>query len=466
MVTTVYRVGIERIHRALSKSDLLPSIVFRAARRQCDSDVVSAAKSRYMDLGSEEKKEIESNVRRIISEYSLDPAIIENHPHFLSLVRTGVGAHHAGQLLPWRLLLEELMTAGVLRILVATGTVAAGVDFPARTVVITSHTRRGADGFDVLSASEFQQMSGRAGRRGKDSVGFCVAAPSKFCDPQVLERIARRKPEALESKYFPSASSVLNLLRYRNADDLRYTVARSFASFLDHKKAEGYLEQIKMIEAHAEGGKEQAKKIKKLRRQATARQTRMTSLLEQALGGLGTLGYVEGDNLSEKGFWAANICTTLVLELAEVVDSGLIDNPTEEQLISIVAAMSGESHRQYLEIDTVEGPPKKELKQLEEILERIRSVEIPGTSEAAAVLDSAARTVLFWSRCRDWHEFQSHIRLFGAQDGDIARLVTQTAEHLNQLGRLIHSHPDIATCADAARSKILRPPLTDVIAKV
>src|SRR5690606_25756804 len=114
---------------------------------------------------------IKQKIEEIAARYDLDVSLVHSHPQDASLLTSGVGAHHAGQLLMWRLILEELMAASLLRILVATGTVAAGVDFPARTVMITAHTRRGAEGYQKLTSSEFQQMSGRAGRRGKDTVG-------------------------------------------------------------------------------------------------------------------------------------------------------------------------------------------------------------------------------------------------------------------------------------------------------
>jgi replicative superfamily II helicase len=65
------------------------------------------------------------------------------------------------------LLIEKMMSGGLLNALFASSTVAAGVDFPARTVVISNADTRGNDGWRPLRASELQQMTGRAGRRGR-----------------------------------------------------------------------------------------------------------------------------------------------------------------------------------------------------------------------------------------------------------------------------------------------------------
>ncbi len=82
------------------------------------------------------------------------------------LVNAGVASHHAGHIPSWKLVIEKMMSAGLLNAIFATSTVAAGVDFPARTVVISNADTRGNDGWRSLTANELQQMTGRAGRRG------------------------------------------------------------------------------------------------------------------------------------------------------------------------------------------------------------------------------------------------------------------------------------------------------------
>src|SRR5689334_23639835 len=83
------------------------------------------------------------------------------------------------------------MSAGLLDAIFATATVAAGVDFPARSVVLTGADARTASGWRQLSASELQQMTGRAGRRGRDNVGFVIAAPGLHQDPQRIAQLLR-----------------------------------------------------------------------------------------------------------------------------------------------------------------------------------------------------------------------------------------------------------------------------------
>jgi superfamily II RNA helicase len=474
-------VSIAMILGELERCDLLPAIVFRSSRAQCDIDAERSAGNRKMHIPLAKQRAIKAKILAVIEKYEMDADLVLSHPQYSSVLTTGIGAHHAGQLLMWRLLLEELMAAGLLRVLVATGTVAAGVDFPARTVVVTAHSRRGAEGFVNFTSSEFQQMSGRAGRRGKDTVGFCIAAPSAYCDARVLAQIARKPPEPLESAYFPSPSTVLNLLRYRTVDGLQYTVERSLAAFNDRREAVELREQAqKMLAAmrpelsgaleqpldeSIEVSKPERKELKRIRRkirEANSLEKRQTNLLQAALSGLRGLSYVDGDNLSEKGFWAANLFTTLVLELSEIIERGILDDVNADQLIAIIASIAGDPYRQYI-AGRSDLLSSSIVDRLNEVLESIKQQSMPGTVDYLAVLPDAAHTVLTWAETEDWGVFRGLLFLNGVAEGDAARLITQTAEQLNQLSRLRESHYELALLAQEARRRILRPPLTEVI---
>jgi superfamily II RNA helicase len=128
------------------------------------------------------------------------------------------------------MVIEELMSAGLLDAIFATATVAAGVDFPARTVVLTVADARTGSGWRQLTASELQQMTGRAGRRGRDNVGFVVAAPGLHQDPQRIAELLRARPDPLISQFRATYTTLLNLLdAYGNFGQVREIAERSFA---------------------------------------------------------------------------------------------------------------------------------------------------------------------------------------------------------------------------------------------
>src|SRR5688572_1926533 len=195
-------------------------------RRKCDEAAleVAADKAQKTDLEKQRKRQ------EIYDEYIRENPEIRTHKHRKILLRAGIASHHAGHIPAWKLLIEKMMSAGLLNAIFATSTVAAGVDFPARTVVVSNADTRGNDGWRSLQASELQQMTGRAGRRGKDNVGFVILAPGQFQNPPRIATLLKSAPDALQSQFRATYSSLLNLLdAYGNFAQVREIAEKSFA---------------------------------------------------------------------------------------------------------------------------------------------------------------------------------------------------------------------------------------------
>ena len=122
------------------------------------------------------------------------------------LVRHGIGVHHAGMLPKYRRLVERLAQAGLLKVICGTDTLGVGINVPIRTVVFTSLSKYDGTTTRLLSAREFHQIAGRAGRAGFDTSGrVVVMAPEHTIeneravakagdDPKKLRKIVRKKP--------------------------------------------------------------------------------------------------------------------------------------------------------------------------------------------------------------------------------------------------------------------------------
>jgi ATP-dependent RNA helicase HelY len=229
---------------ALGSYDLLPSIVFLPTRRRCDEAAAEAA------LGRRDAQIERREARRtLMRDFTAEHAEIRKHRHWNAVLNGGVASHHAGHLPAWKLLIEKLMSAGLLDAIFATATVAAGVDFPARTVVLSNIDVRRGQGWRTLTASEFQQMTGRAGRRGRDRVGFIVAAPGTHQDPQKMAALLGASPDPLESQFRATYTTLLNLLdAYGNFAQVREIAARSFA----HREAVERVARMEQERAEAE----------------------------------------------------------------------------------------------------------------------------------------------------------------------------------------------------------------------
>ena len=209
---------------ALGSYNLLPAIVFLPTRRRCDEAASEASLSRRS--AGDDRREARRDFMRSFVEQHPE---IRNHRHWDTIVR-GIASHHAGHMPAWKLVIEKMMSAGLLDAIFATATVAAGVDFPARTVVITVADRRSNRGWESLTASELQQMTGRAGRRGKDKVGFVIAAPGPHQNPQRIAQLLAAPPDDLESQFRATYISLLNLLdAFGSFAQVRDIAERSFA---------------------------------------------------------------------------------------------------------------------------------------------------------------------------------------------------------------------------------------------
>ena len=215
-----------KLIKALQNYNLLPAIIFVPSRRRCDEAATEVALDKSQKIDSEKQ-----DARwAIYNEFAETNPEIKRHKHRKILLRSGIASHHAGHIPAWKLLIEKMMSAGLLNAIFATSTVAAGVDFPARTVVISNADTRGNDGWRPLEASELQQMTGRAGRRGKDNVGFVVLAPSNFQNPPNIAKLLKSPPDDLQSQFRATYSSLLNLLdAFGNFSQLREIVEKSFA---------------------------------------------------------------------------------------------------------------------------------------------------------------------------------------------------------------------------------------------
>jgi len=210
---------------ALGSYNLLPAIVFLPARRRCDEAASEAALSRRS--AKDDRRDARRDFMHSFVEQHPE---IRNHRHWDTIVRGGIASHHAGHMPAWKLVIEKMMSAGLLDAIFATATVAAGVDFPARSVVVTVADRRGNRGWESLTASELQQMSGRAGRRGKDRVGFIIAAPGPHQNPGKIAELLAAPPDDLESQFRATYTSLLNLLdAFGSFSQVRAIAERSFA---------------------------------------------------------------------------------------------------------------------------------------------------------------------------------------------------------------------------------------------
>ncbi len=210
----------------LAERNMLPAIYFIFSRRGCDKaienikDLTLVSYSEANKISQKLDVYLKNNQEAIKDKFQCEA------------LKRGVASHHAGLLPAWKELVEELFQQGLIKVVFATETLAAGINMPARTTVISSLSKRTEDGHRLLFSSEFLQMSGRAGRRGKDTQGYVVTLQTRFEGAKEASALAISKPNSLESQFTPSYGMVLNLLQSYTLEKSKELIKRSFGSFL------------------------------------------------------------------------------------------------------------------------------------------------------------------------------------------------------------------------------------------
>ncbi|MBR2068585.1 MAG: DEAD/DEAH box helicase [Candidatus Gastranaerophilales bacterium] len=212
------------IIEVLKEKDMLPCIYFTFSRKKCDEQARKCLKLELLD------KDEQTELNRIVDEFIKDNPYLENNPQ-LDLIKCGIASHHAGLLPGWKALVEKLFQKGLIKAVFATETLAAGINMPARTTVISSISKRTDSGHRILTSNEFLQMSGRAGRRGMDTIGYVVVVGTPFQTPDEVARLATSTSNPLESKFSPSYSMVLNLLQRFSIEEARELIFKTFGYF-------------------------------------------------------------------------------------------------------------------------------------------------------------------------------------------------------------------------------------------
>ncbi|MDZ8082203.1 MAG: RNA helicase [Nostoc sp. DcaGUA01] len=209
----------------LQQRDMLPAIYFIFSRRGCDKAVAEVGD---LWLVNNEESQI---LREQIDEFLTRNPEAGRSGQIAPLYR-GIAAHHAGILPAWKALVEELFQQGLIKVVFATETLAAGINMPARTTVISTLSKRTDTGHRLLNASEFLQMAGRAGRRGMDKQGHVVTVQTPFEGSKEAAYLATSKPDPLVSQFTPSYGMVLNLLQTHTLEQARELIERSFGQYM------------------------------------------------------------------------------------------------------------------------------------------------------------------------------------------------------------------------------------------
>lgn len=232
---------VKDIIRNLQENDMLPAIYFTFSRKKCDEQMEKCSSLELVTKGEQ------AQIRQFIDEYIAENPHLYNNKHIEYLLQ-GVASHHAGLLPAWKNLVEKLFQKGLIKVVFATETLAAGINMPARSTVISSTSKRTDSGHRMLTASEFLQMSGRAGRRGMDEVGYVTIVGTQFQSPEEVAELVLSDANPLESRFSPSYSMVLNLLQRFSLEEAKELILKSFGYFSSGSRLQPLLKAQEQID--------------------------------------------------------------------------------------------------------------------------------------------------------------------------------------------------------------------------
>ena len=212
----------------LRQEKQLPCLYFCFSRRGCEENAFSLVFGSQLQLLNKRQT---TQILEQFDELCRQFDIVEERKitEFRKLVSRGIAYHHAGMLPTLKEVVERLFTSGLIQLLFTTETFAVGINMPACSVVFDSLEKFDGLGFRYLKAREYHQMSGRAGRRGIDTIGYVYAQiMPTYADSNEIRRIVSDKIEPIESQFNLSYSSILNLYQ-KYGDDIYdvYTMSLS-----------------------------------------------------------------------------------------------------------------------------------------------------------------------------------------------------------------------------------------------
>ena len=221
----------DEVVELLDRESMLPAIVFVFSRAGCDQAVEHARSARVSLTTIPERAEI----RRIADAHTAtltdDELAVLGYSSWVDALEAGIAAHHAGMVPPLKEAVEEAFTAGLVKVVYATETLALGVNMPARTVVIEKLTKFTGERHEFLTPGEYTQLTGRAGRRGIDEMGYAVVLWSPFVTFDQVAALAGRGSDPLVSAFRPTFNMAANLVARYDSETAHRLLNLSFAQF-------------------------------------------------------------------------------------------------------------------------------------------------------------------------------------------------------------------------------------------
>lgn len=443
-----------RVLEALQKKDMLPAIYFIFSRKNCDESL-SACLDAGMDLTSDaEKSQIKQAISQLMHEH---PSLKETGPateNLLLGLPMGLAAHHAGLVPVLRHLVELLFQRNLVKVVFATETLAAGINMPARTTIISALSKRTDIGHRILTVNEFTQMTGRAGRRGMDKEGYCVIVGSMYQSPYQALELIQGDYNPIASHFTLSYNMVLNLVRHAERKEVRQVLQRSFGQYLSNKeminlnllmeKKRHTLDQIQRSAEAKSIGRHLRTQIKGLSKQLKRQQEIYLKEFDALTRVLQYFGRLKPDRqhwqITPLGELTGHIRAQNDLLISLVIES--IDynafSPVEIAAIFSTLVFEPRRHMQH-DLSPCSKKVRQFFKEMLYIADDLRYVQEEENIRLPITVEfDFAPLVILWGQGARWSNLFKFTEM---TDGDVVRAMRQLIDLLRQIAMLPHA-PD------------------------
>jgi ATP-dependent RNA helicase HelY len=384
----------------LDDHGMLPAITFIFSRAACDDATQQCLRDGLRLTSSEERGRIREMTEAAVEGLSDDDLRTLGYGPWSAALEAGIAPHHAGLVPAFRQAVESCFSAGLLKVVFATETLALGINMPARTVVVERFAKFRGSETTPLTSGEYQQLTGRAGRRGIDTVGHAMILYSAATTFVTAARIAAARPPDLRSSFHPTYNLAVNLVRRWSREEAHDLLRSSYGQW-----------------------------------QASKDSVSLPAQLDRRLAVLAARGYVEGWRLTDAGEGLAAIYHECDLLVAEALRAGLFDGLSPARLAGVVSGVTFEARRREDEppppVDRISA---ERLAALSGLAQDLRSEErrlgLPRTRRPDPGL---ARSVTRWA---EGGLLSSVLADCDVAPGDFVRNIRQLIDLLRQLAQV------------------------------
>lgn len=221
--------------KKLKDIDMIPCLYFVFSRAGCDDAVLRCLED-GIDLTDDFEKDsigaIIEDRMSVISDDEIEGVCIEE---WKESALKGFSSHHAGMLPLLKEMVEDMFAQGLIKVVFATETLSLGINMPARSAVLESLTKFSGEGFKNVSPLEYMQLTGRAGRRGIDEVGYAIVLYNPVLSANEVFELVGARSEPIESSFKLSYNMMINLLSKHERDEVKKVLNASFAQYMANK---------------------------------------------------------------------------------------------------------------------------------------------------------------------------------------------------------------------------------------